>query len=112
MRSDSANERCSSRGRVRGTAGRVRPRWTAGIALLLSLVMLAAGVVEAAANCRPKRRLPPVVLKTMEPCAFDTAAAAFAGTPLEQAMCLLRTFDRSRNLGPMLERLPDAIATR
>jgi hypothetical protein len=91
---------------------RSRPGWTACTALLLSLAVLATSVVDAAANCRSKRRFPPIVLKSMEPCAFLPDAASFAGTPEEQAKCLLRAFDRSRNLAPTLETLPEAIAAR
>jgi hypothetical protein len=108
-----ALEGCLRLGPSRLAGGlRARPAWKACAALVLSLAVFGTSIVEAAANCRPKRRLPPVVLKTMEPCAFDPAAVSFAGTPQEQAMCLLRSFDRGRNLAPMLESLPQGIAAR
>ena len=110
---DSAPEGCTRLGTssVVGTSN-VRPRWTTWTTVALALAVFGASIVEAAANCRPKRRLPPVVLKTMDPCAFDPEAESFAGTPQEQAMCLLRSFDRSRNLAPMLEDLPNSITMR
>jgi hypothetical protein len=37
---------------------------------------------------------------------------SFAGTPAEQAMCLMRGMDSSRNLEPRLQALPQALAER
>ncbi len=82
-------------------------------ASLLSLAVLAATTLDAAgATCRPKRPRPPVVLKSMGPCEFNPESASFVGEPAQQARCLLRGFDRSRNLSPMLESLPAALENR
>jgi hypothetical protein len=80
---------------------------------LLGLAFLAATTLDAAAaTCRPKRPRPPVVLKTMTPCEFDRERLSFAGEPAQQARCLLRSLDRSRNLGAMLESIPAVLEDR
>jgi hypothetical protein len=80
---------------------------------LLALAFLTASSLDAAAvSCRPKRARPPVVLKQMAPCEFDVDGLSFVGTPVEQAKCLLRTHDRTRNIGPMLESIPAALQER
>ena len=48
----------------------------------------------------------------MGACAFDARGLRFRGEPLEQALCLMRPMNASRNLAPMLERLPAPLATR
>jgi hypothetical protein len=64
------------------------------------------------ATCKPHHFRPPFFIKTMGACAFDPASLSFAGEPPEQARCLMRGMDRSRNLGPAMERLPSVLATR
>ena len=65
-----------------------------------------------AGGCEPRHPLPPVSLKDMGPCGFDIKTMSFAGDAKTQAMCLMRSLDRTRNLGPMLGSLPDAISSR
>jgi hypothetical protein len=48
----------------------------------------------------------------MGACAFDSETLSFAGTPVEQAMCLMRGMDSSRNLEPRLQSLPHALSER
>jgi hypothetical protein len=48
----------------------------------------------------------------MGPCSFDPETLSFAGTPAEQAMCLMRGMDATRNLAPALPTLPAALTTR
>ena len=48
----------------------------------------------------------------MGACAFDPTTLSFAGTPAEQAMCLMRGMDATRNLAPPLDSLPTALASR
>jgi hypothetical protein len=80
---------------------------------VLALTLLGAALDTAeAANCKPKRPKPPIVLKHMGACAFNPETASFKGEPGEQLRCLLRPFDRSRNLAPMLESVPAALAER
>jgi hypothetical protein len=84
--------------------------------------LIAAGVAGAmlwapagkalAGSCKPTRSRPPIVLTTMEPCAFDPQALSFRGEPVEQALCLMRAMDRTRNLVPTLESLPSPLAER
>lgn len=84
-------------------------------ALLGAAALLApdAFLADAAAKaCKPKRPKPPIVLKTMGPCAFDPANLAFAGAPAEQAACLMRGMDRTRNLRREAAVLPPAFAGR
>jgi hypothetical protein len=81
--------------------------------VVLALMMLGAAFDSAeAAKCKPKRPKPPIVLKSMGACAFNPETASFKGEPGEQLRCLLRAFDRSRNLAPMPESVPTALAER
>jgi hypothetical protein len=48
----------------------------------------------------------------MGACAFNSETLSFAGTPVEQAMCLMRGMDATRNLSPPLQSLPPALADR
>jgi hypothetical protein len=75
---------------------------------------LLCGSVSAAFSqvCKPRRPLPTIVLKDMGACGFDLQAMSFAGEPVEQAKCLMRSIDETRNLGPPLASLPDAFAGR
>jgi hypothetical protein len=81
------------------------------VALALAMLGGAFDMAEAA-NCRPKRPRPPIVLKSMGPCEFNPEAASFRGEPAEQLRCLLRAFDKSRNLAPMLDGVPAALGER
>jgi len=64
------------------------------------------------AGCKPDHFRPLFFIKTMGACAFDSETLSFAGTPAEQAMCLMRGMDSSRNLEPRLQNLPAALAKR
>jgi hypothetical protein len=64
------------------------------------------------AGCKPGHFRAPYFIKSMGACAFDPNALSFAGTPAEQAMCLMRGMDVTRNLGPTLQSLPPALASR
>jgi hypothetical protein len=71
------------------------------------------GTIDAAYSnsCKPRPK-PHALLKTMGVCTFDPVALSFAGTPLEQAECLMRGMDASRNLAPKRASLPETLATR
>lgn len=75
---------------------------------------LLLGPLQAAlaANCKPSHYRPLYFLKDMGPCGFNAETLSFAGTPVEQARCLMRGMDASRNLAPPLETLPAALAGR
>jgi hypothetical protein len=79
--------------------------------------MLAGPIVLAPldavlAGCKPDHFRPLFFLKSMGACAFDSETLSFAGTPVEQALCLMRGMDSSRNLEPRLPSLPAALAER
>ncbi len=75
--------------------------------------MLAASAHTAHGEvCKPRHFRPPFVIKTMGPCKFDPATLRFAGTPVDQARCLMRGMDRTRNLNPVLPNLPPGLANR
>jgi len=79
--------------------------------------MLASPIVVAPldvvlAGCKPDHFRPLFFIKSMGACAFDSETLSFAGTPAEQAMCLMRGMDSSRNLEPRLQGLPHALAER
>jgi hypothetical protein len=65
-----------------------------------------------ATQCRPRRPLPTVILKTMGPCSFNPDTLSFAGSPVEQAACLIRPVSQWAHLGPPLVELPKALADR
>jgi hypothetical protein len=75
---------------------------------------LAAGCpsIAFAVNCKPNHFRPVAFVHTMGRCEFDAATLSFRGTPADQARCLMRGVDSSRNLGPELESLPPGLATR
>lgn len=82
--------------------------------LWLAAMPLLAGLADAqaAGTCRFAKR-PPVVLKDIAGfCKFDHDTQSFAGTPAEQARCLLNPVQPVGRLGPPLERLPEAIEKR
>jgi hypothetical protein len=99
-----AGSRAAACGRVRQAAGRLV---VAGVVALLC----GAPSPALARICKPPRPKPPIVLKDMGPCAFDIALMRFAGEPVEQAACLLRTTSLAQ-LGPPVESIPDALARR
>src|SRR5580698_5999659 len=75
--------------------------------------MLCASVqVALSQSCMPHRSLPKIVLKNMGECDFNLDSLEYRGTPVEQAKCLMRGLDQTRNLGPRLDSLPDALASR
>ncbi len=83
------------------------------IATGFACAMLAASTPAAlSAPCKPNHFRPPYFIKTMGPCTFDPATVSFAGEPVEQAKCLMRGMDASRNLAPARESLPPALADR
>jgi hypothetical protein len=68
--------------------------------------------VALSQSCKPGHPLPTIALKNMGDCEFDPAAFSFRGEPMEQAECLMRSVDQTRNLGPVLSTLPDTLAKR
>jgi hypothetical protein len=64
------------------------------------------------AQCKPHHFRAPFYVRTMGRCVFDPATLSFRGEPAEQARCLMRGMDRSRNLAPPLASLPAALAER
>lgn len=78
-------------------------------ALAVSLWIPAA---DAAPACKPKHSRPRIVLSAMGPCVFDAARLSFEGSAPEQAACLLRGMDETRNLARGKAALPVALAQR
>ena len=64
------------------------------------------------AGCKPDHLKPPFFVSSMGVCAFDPETLSYAGTPVQQAMCLMRGMDVSRNLLPRLSSLPASLASR
>jgi len=79
---------------------------------MLAGPMITAPLDAVLAGCKPDHFRPLFFIKTMGACAFDSETLSFAGTPAEQAMCLMRGMDSSRNLEPLLQSLPAALAER
>jgi len=65
-----------------------------------------------AATCKPSHFRPTTFVRTMGRCGFDPATLSYRGTPVDQAKCLMRGVDSSRNLGPEMETLPRGLASR
>ena len=83
------------------------------IATGLACAMLCALSGPAFSNgCKPGHPKRLIILKTMGACKFDPQALRFQGEPVEQATCLMRGMDATRNLTPAPETLPAALATR
>jgi hypothetical protein len=83
------------------------------ITIGLSCAMLAASAGAALSNeCKPIRPRPLIILKDMGACGFDPQTLSFAGQPVQQAKCLMRGMDASRNLSRPLDTLPPALASR
>jgi hypothetical protein len=92
------------------------PVWTAArsawAAVLAGATLALAAQPAWSAECKPHRFRPPYFVKTMGACGFDQTTMSFRGEPAEQARCLMRGMDASRNLAPMPENLPAALARR
>ena len=82
------------------------------IAVALAGAMLCASADDAFSSCKPSHALPTIVLKNRGACDFNLDSLSYRGTPVEQAKCLMRGLDQTRNLGPPLDTLPDALVTR
>ena len=63
-------------------------------------------------ECKPQHFRAPYFVRSMGVCAFDSETLSYAGTPVQQAMCLMRGMDASRNLGPPVENLPSGLVQR
>jgi hypothetical protein len=80
-----------------------------GLAWAMLLGSVQAGL---STECKPSHFRAPFFVKSMGACAFDPETLSYAGTPVEQAMCLMRGMDATRNLGPPLQSLPPGLASR
>jgi hypothetical protein len=80
-----------------------------GLASGLLLGSVQAGL---STECKPSHFRAPYFIQSMGACAFDPETLSFAGAPVEQAMCLMRGMDATRNLGPPLQSLPKALSSR
>ena len=78
----------------------------------LACPIVAASHDAALAGCKPDHFKPPFFIKSMGECSFDAETLSYAGTPVQQAMCLMRGMDVSRNLLPQLSSLPAPLASR
>ena len=93
-----------------GAAGVVRR--LVGVMLAMQSATLLTPDSAFATQCRPRRPLPSVILRTMGPCNFNVDTLSFAGDSVQQAACLIRPVNRWAHLGPSLENLPKALADR
>jgi len=82
------------------------------LAAALACPMVAASCDAVFASCKPDHSKPPFFVKNMGACAFDPETLSYAGTPLQQAICLMRGMDASRNLAPPSPSLPAALSSR
>jgi hypothetical protein len=82
------------------------------LAAAIACPMVIASLNVVLAGCKPDHFRPPFFIKSMGACAFDPETLSFAGTPVQQAMCLMRGMDPTRNLMPPVASLPPALAER
>ncbi len=75
-------------------------------------ILLGSAQVGLSTECKPSHFRAPFFVKSMGACAFDPETLSYSGTPVEQAMCLMRGMDATRNLGPPLQSLPPGLASR
>ena len=78
----------------------------------MSLPQASALELSSAGKCRFAKTRPLVLKDIAGFCKFDHGTQTFAGTPIEQARCLLNPVQPVGHLGPPLEGLPDAIGKR
>jgi hypothetical protein len=79
---------------------------------LASAILAASAQAALSATCKPSHFRPAFFVRTMGRCTFDPAILSFLGEPVEQAKCLMRGMDSSRNLTPQLQSLPPALERR
>jgi hypothetical protein len=96
------------------TSARWPGRWRGGLhAAIVATFALSFSAQEAwSEQCKPRHFRAPFFIKTMGRCGFDIATMSFAGEPAEQARCLMRGMDESRNLGPQMAMMPAPLADR
>jgi hypothetical protein len=74
--------------------------------------MLLAPLDAVFAGCKPDHFKALFFIKSLGACSFDSQTLSFTGTPVQQAMCLMRGMDSTRNLVPPLRSLPPALTGR
>jgi len=93
---------------------RAAPAQSVAIGALACL--LVCGSVQAALSaCKPSHPRPIITLKSAGPfgaCGFSLETLSFQGDPVDQALCLMRGMDATRNLAPMSDFLPYPLAHR
>jgi len=86
--------------------------WPISAALLAAAMLCGSAPSALSETCKPRHPRPTIVLKNMGACNFDPGTMSFAGDPVEQAMCLMRGVDATRNLAGPLDSLPPPLASR
>jgi hypothetical protein len=79
---------------------------------LTGAVLVGSAQLALGDGCKPNHYRALYFIKNMGVCAFDPETLSFAGTPVEQATCLMRGMDATRNLAPPLPGLPPALTNR
>jgi hypothetical protein len=85
---------------------------SAGVTIALVGATFIGSIGAAFAECKPSHLKALYFLRTMGPCEFNSETLSFRGTPAQQAMCLMRGMDATRNLAPVLKGLPPGLAKR
>ncbi len=79
---------------------------------LIGATLTLAATEAYGAGCKPGHFRPPYFISTMGACRFDIETLNFRGDPVEQARCLMRGMDSTRNLSPGSAQLPTALTER
>jgi hypothetical protein len=99
-----------------------RRRWRSGLnaaiaaaipaAIPAAMALSLSAQIAWGAQCKPHHFRAPYFIKTMGRCGFDQGTMSFHGDGVEQARCLMRGMDETRNLGPQMAMMPAPLADR
>jgi hypothetical protein len=103
---------CAVRASLKASGNRLAAGLSTGLAAGVAGAALLGSIGAALAECKPSHFKAPYFIRTMGPCGFNSETLSFRGAPAQQAMCLMRGMDTTRNLAPMLEGLPPGLAKR
>jgi hypothetical protein len=103
---------CAVRASLKVSGNRLTAGLSTGLAAGVAGAALLGSIGAALAECKPSHVKAPYFIRTMGPCGFNSETLSFRGKPAQQAMCLMRGMDATRNLAPTLEGLPPGLAKR
>ena len=67
---------------------------------IFAVVLVGTMQAVSGTECKPHHFHAPFFIKSMGPCNFDLETLSYAGTPVQQAMCLMRRHGREQEFRP------------